>query len=413
MSIHQTCRQILTVSILIGFGLVAHGAELGPQCRALFQTQSRPGTASQYTVAEHDILRGNIVKLGHHFQAAKFEGESQIKLLQALGFRFTSSHMEVPEPGQIFYRLDRMIESLRVRHGLTEDQIYRPVRSFVGPGGEVRWLKATETVPAGFAAENVHLNTADYHKLRAEGLLPLAELTTVNGTISALEPFLHDVAHFGPMIRNPRLMVADRILAKSGYLKLTEMFEEYLTEVLVWTNSKYHGEIHQFLEKYGVDPTASGLKKATVLAHLKTLSEGSIDRLIGELIANRYRWYSPIGGASADMIFRRDSANRRLGLGTELYGLTYVLAIFPEYGNGGRYVENSLVGRPYFLGKRDLVLEEIASHMTQLQIMNNYRVERFFEDVANISSASPMLRQLLIDSDAYFFPPQLVRHLIR
>lgn len=411
----QSSSRFLTAVILFGFGLSAHGIEQGPQCRALFQIQARAGSASQYTAAEHGILRNNIVELGHHYKSAKADGEFQIKFLQALGFRFSSSQMEVPEPGEVFRRLDKLIESLRARHGLTEDQIYRPVRSFVGPGGEVRWLKATDTVPEGYTPGSVHMTTEDYHRMRAAGLLPLDGLSTENGTISALDPFLHDIAHFGPMARNPRLMVADRMLAKSGIQKLGEDFEEYVTETLVWTNPKYSAEIHSFLERHGIDPTEKNIEKKTVLSNLKKMSDEILNRLLGELMTNRFKWHSAIGGASSDMIYRRNSANRQQGLYSELSGLNNLLNVYPKYSSTGRYIEGTLADRPYLFGSsgREAVVEEIANHLTQMQIMNNYPVESFFADLSDIKRASPALRRLMLDSNSYFFPEHRIQWLFR
>ena len=142
------------------------------------------------------------------------------------------------------------------------------------------------------------------------------------------------------------------------------------------------------------------------------MSDEDLNRLVGELMANRFKWHSAIGGASADMIYRRNSVSRQQGLYSELSGLNNLLSLYPKHSSTGRYIEGTQAERPYLLG-RDVIVEEIANHLTQMQIMNSYPVENFFADLTDIKRASPTLRRLMLDSNSYFFPEHRIQWLFQ
>lgn len=354
---------------------------------------------------DHQTLTKNVQELLHYYKAAKIEGDPQITFLERLGFRFDDKNFAVPSPRRILIELDRLIAEIQKRENLTAFQVYRPVRSFVNEKGEVLWLKTDQIVPQGFLPKYVSLDEKEFYALKKQGLFPLSDIQSEGWSISNVSLFLHDLGHFGAYIRNPKLMALDR--------KITEVeggiqgdFGEYLSETLAWVNPHRRVELASHLQKFGLLLTSDFVTKNVVLEQLRNMENTQIDLLLKELFKNKFRWYVFLGGTNSDVVDLRNTHERRHSLNVELTGLNYLFSVMKKVDLDSLTIDDTLKKNRYL--NRNVLLDSIASHLTQLILMLDYPVEEFYRDLLKSEHRSPHFSHLLLHSGSHFYPEHLI-----
>ncbi len=98
---------------------------------------------------------------------------------------------------------------------------------------------------------------------------------------------------------------------------------------------------------------------------------------------------------------------------TEHSGLAWLLSkVKYGYGDTPRpYVNTILEDQRYRLGRVEPIRQEIANHLTLLQLTLNYSMIDFYRDIISLPAyRSPTLYHLMIGADADFYHTGLAIH---
>lgn len=245
-------------------------------------------------------------------QQAITENHPQIRFLRQLGFQITIGWWVAPSLSQIHRRLNELIDELVSSGQLAPEDTIRPSRIIATTRGpeDFRALNWGEYIPKGWAPYAGIPRGGKMIDMIANGHFPLAELALSRTFENHASIILHDLGHFGAMIRDPGVMrgirKAYQFLAKSDAIGgPMHMHMGFVVESLEVVDRRARTEFLQALARFSIPPFHSTGENFPNREKYEAILEEKTDRQILQaatyFLENTRGWIQGVGGIMNDL----------------------------------------------------------------------------------------------------------------
>lgn len=344
---------------------------------------------ARYTEADRLLVEKNLNEkfIKEAFFNAKSEGDPQITFLEKLGFAFDAKKQKItaPDLNSAFQKLDGEIDALIKAKRVDPNKVMRPL--LLQPAGD-ELLAETRLL-----------------ELKAKGFFPIGHPSVI--TVGDLNLFVHDLGHWGAMIRNPDLMEADmRVSQKLLRKPLTKELKERMfipSELLVLGDHRKRKAIVEFVDSLGLgkSPVPTG-KLTGDKIHARTFDEffgllknknfEELQEIHRKIISRHRDFQNNVGGAVSDGVHSRVT----ISVDGRTEGMLNLADRYPQH----RYTMN---GKEYSNLGDNALRQTLSLYLSALEHSAQITPGEFLE--AAVLSSKEFKRskvyQLICESGAY------------
>lgn len=243
------------------------------------------------------------------YEAALANGHPHAEMMRALGFEWREDGVGVPELGALIQAIEGRFDAM-IRDGqLTEADVMRPARVFVGADGERFAVPYGQPVPEGARPDSGVIELGFVLEMMRDGHFILGDHGSFNSPEDLhrlLTVFLHDMGHWTAFAENPAYMKAVRALsgemAARGVswdtdVDLARRFTFVLENVSV-IDAEHRPEL---LKTFGLDRDVPVTAEA-MRHRARRLSPRQLGERVDATLALFARVGHPYGGSNRDLI---------------------------------------------------------------------------------------------------------------